>query len=174
MHGLFRTRGDLARGADETGLAQSGERRGWMETGGRLASEADARSDARIGMGLDAGFRAGEQHLGRLDSSMGAAATAQGAREGRIGDMIDNAFRQGALDAEMATRAYEALMANDMAMLESILGGNIGAAAEDYSQDERERDRTRADFDRGVDTFGAGYEVVKDINSRNEPKPRRS
>jgi hypothetical protein len=145
-----------------------------MDTGGKLASEADVRSDERIGMGLDAAFKAGDQHLTRLNSSMEASSLAQASREGRIGDMIDNAFNQGELDAEMATRAFEALMANDMAMLESILGGNIGAAAEDYSQDERGRDRTRADFDRGVDTFGAGYEVVKDINSRNEPKPRRS
>lgn len=156
-------RSQQAREEAQYGLQRAGEMRGWQQTGGSLASAADASSrgqseNERAWTGTVGDIANAGQGMGmnRLGQGMNAATTAQGLQTGRGQNYFNNAMGMGDRMSGLMGQTYGNMLQGDQDAMGNSIGLATGLGAEALNQDYRNTERFMSDMERTQAMAGGG------------------
>lgn len=156
-------RADQANREGQYGLQRAGELRGWQNTGGALASGADASSRGQsenerawTGTVSDIANAGQGMQFGRLGQGFQTAAGAQGLQRQRGQDYFGNTMAMGNSMAGLMAPTYERMIQGDIDMMGNSVGLETGLGAEALNQDYRNTERFMSDMERTQAMAGGG------------------
>lgn len=128
--------GQLAQGADQNSLQNSGNQLAWLQGLGNLAGNADMFG------------------LTRTQAGQNAANASQGMEQNRFQSLLGNEMGMGNQMNGLMGNAYGDMLGNDQQLMQDSMGMGMGLASEALNQDYRTQQKIKDDSQWAMDMAG--------------------